>query len=259
MLSEANIVYQDRRLVAIDKPAGWLVHRTAIARQETRFVVQWLRDRLGRRVHPVHRLDRATSGLLLFALDEAAARHLGAQFEAGAVRKTYLAIVRGWPPAEGRIDHPLKPPADVYSREATLVRPAVTDYRRLATVELPQAVDRYASARYALLALLPLTGRQHQLRRHLKHIAHPVIGDVRYGKGSHNRFFASHFDCRRLLLASVALAFRHPDGDAPTRLCTPPGDAFAAVLERLGWLAAATDAMQTAAIGDNPLPANDGG
>ncbi|CAG0985121.1 partial tRNA pseudouridine synthase C, partial [Rhodocyclaceae bacterium] len=110
-------------------------------------------------------------------------------------------------------------------------------YRRLAAVELPVAVDRYPTSRYALVALHPETGRQHQLRRHLKHIAHPIIGDATHGKGRHNRYFQQRFGCARLLLACTKMALRHPDGRMLT-IGTPPGDGFAKVIGELGWLAA---------------------
>lgn len=239
-----TILYRDEHLVAIDKPAGLLVHRSDIDRHETRFAVQLLRDQIGRRVQPVHRLDKGTSGVLLFAFEPETTRHLGAQFETNEVQKTYLAVVRGWPPEAGRIHHPLSRQYDDYGR--TLIdaeaQPARTDYRRLATVELPQAVDRYPTSRYALVALEPLTGRRHQLRRHLKHIAHPIVGDATHGKGRHNRFFQQQFGCHRLLLACVELRFRHPLSGEDMSIRAPIGDQFAAVLDQLGWAAAATPA-----------------
>ncbi|MBI4984316.1 MAG: pseudouridylate synthase [Rhodocyclales bacterium] len=232
-----NILYRDDHLIAIDKPAGLLVHRSDIDRHETRFAVQLLRDQIGRRVQPVHRLDKGTSGLLLFAFDSETASRLGAQFECDEVQKTYLAVVRGWPPEAGVIDHALSRRHDDYGRPLTnaAAQPALTRYRRLATVELPVAVDRYPSARYALVELQPLTGRRHQLRRHMKHIGHPVIGDATHGKGVHNRYFQRQFDCARLLLACVEMRFRHPASGAALALRAPVGDAFADVLARLGW------------------------
>jgi len=232
-----NILYRDDHLIAIDKPAGLLVHRSDIDRHETRFAVQLLRDQIGRRVQPVHRLDKGTSGLLLFAFDSETASRLGAQFERDEVQKTYLAVVRGWPPEAGVIDHALSRRHDDYGRTLTnaAAQPALTRYRRLATVELPVAVARYPSARYALVELQPLTGRRHQLRRHMKHISHPIIGDATHGKGVHNRYFQRQFDCARLLLACVEMRFRHPASGAALALRAPVGDAFAAVLARLGW------------------------
>ena len=232
-----TVLYRDEHLIAIDKPAGLLVHRSDIDRHETRFAVQLLRDQVGRRVQPVHRLDRGTSGVLLFAFEAATAAELGRQFESAAVRKDYRAVVRGWPAPAGIIDHPLTRRHDDYGRPlpASLPQAALTHYRRLAEIELPYAVEGHPSARYALLALAPQSGRRHQLRRHLKHIAHPIVGDATYGRGRHNRFFQQQFACNRLLLACVALSFRHPLDGREITVQAPLGDEFAALLARFGW------------------------
>jgi len=233
-----DILYRDDHLIAIDKPPGLLVHRSDLDRHETRFAVQLLRDQIGRRVQPVHRLDRGTSGVLLFAFDPEVTRELSRQFEANEVEKTYLAVVRGWPPEEGLNDHALSRRFDEYGRSLPDAPPqaAQTRFRRLATIELPVAVDRYPTSRYALLELEPVTGRRHQLRRHLKHIAHPIIGDATYGKGRHNRFFAEHFGCRRLLLACTSLAFYHPVSGEHVHAKAPVSGEFAATLARFGGL-----------------------
>lgn len=231
-----TILQRDERLVVIDKPSGWLVHRSNLDRHETRILVQALRDQIGRHVFPVHRLDKGTSGALLFALDPEAAQDLAGQFERQEVRKTYLAVVRGWPPESGSIDHPLARARDAYSDSASAApQPALTDYRRLASAELPVAVDKYPTARYALVELEPHTGRRHQLRRHMKHIAHPVIGDATHGKGRHNRFFQARFGCDRLLLACTDLRFRHPDAGRVMHVNAPVGDQFAALIREFGW------------------------
>ena len=233
------IIYQDERVVAIHKPSGLLVHRSELDRHETRFAVQLLRDQLGRHVYPAHRLDRGTSGVLVFALDKDTARALGGQFERQEVVKTYLAVVRGHPPEAGRIDHALSRRRDdaewVGERSTDEAQPAVTDFRRLATCELPHQVDRYPTSRYALVELTPHTGRRHQLRRHLKHIAHPIIGDATFGKGRHNRLFQQLFGCHRMLLACVRMQLRHPVDGRILDLCAPPDGEFAAVLAALGW------------------------
>jgi tRNA pseudouridine65 synthase len=236
-----TILHRDEHLIAIDKPAGLLVHRSDIDRHETRFAVQLLRDQIGRRVQPVHRLDKGTSGVLLFAFETEMTRRLGEQFERNEVDKTYLAVVRGWPPESGTISHPLSREHDDYGRalKKAEAQPARTDYRRLATIELPHAVDRYPTSRYALVALSPLTGRRHQLRRHMKHIAHPIVGDATHGKGRHNRFFQQQFDCHRLLLACVELRFRHPLTGEELTIRAPLGDQFADVVSRFGWSSAA--------------------
>lgn len=235
-----TIVHRDECLIAIDKPAGLLVHRTDLDRGETRFAVQLLRDQIGCHVHPVHRLDRGTSGVLLFALDRDVGRALSAQFEGQQVAKRYVAIVRGHPPEAGSIDHPLVRQRDDYEsrpgeRPAGDPQAAVTYYRRLAVAELPHCVDRYPTSRYALLELRPRTGRRHQIRRHLKHIAHPVVGDATYGKGRHNRLFAELFDCRRLLLACRQMELVHPVSGNPLLLTAPLAADFARVALALGW------------------------
>ena len=179
------------------------------------------------------------AGVLLFGLSSEIAGRLGKQFEAGTVDKRYWAVVRGHPPAIGTIDHALSRQRDAYEftgeRSSTEAQPAITHYRKLAEIELPVAVDRYPCSRYALLELEPVTGRRHQLRRHLKHIAHPIIGDATYGKGRHNRYFAEHLACHRLLLACAELRFDHPLSGERLQIKTPVSGEFAATLARFGW------------------------
>jgi len=238
------ILYRDEQLIAIHKPAGLLVHRTVLDRHETRFAVQLLRDQIGQHVHPVHRLDRGTSGVLLFALDRETAKNVGAQFERQQVDKTYLAVVRGHPPEAGCIDHVLTRQYDDYEFRspdaAGEAQAALTLYRRLAATELPYRVDRYPSSRYALLELKPQTGRRHQLRRHLKYLAHPIIGDATYGKGRHNRLFQQLFGCQRMLLACLDMRLRHPLSGLPLQLSAPLAEDFLAVVTSLGWNATGT-------------------
>jgi len=230
------ILCQDEALVAVDKPSGLLVHRSPIDRHETRFAVQLLRRQLGRRVYPVHRLDKGTSGAMVFALSPATATALAAQFAGREVRKVYRAIVRGWPAASGVIDHPLSAVRDAYAAvDGEGTRPCRTAYRTLATVELPVRVDRYPTSRYALVELEPETGRRHQLRRHLAHVAHPIIGDSTYGKGRHNRLFAERFGVRRLLLACVQLEFRHPVTGEAVVVTARPGSGFEELQRQLPW------------------------
>jgi tRNA pseudouridine65 synthase len=236
-----RIVYQDEHLVAIDKPAGLLVHRTGLDAHEREFALQLLRRQVKRRIYPVHRLDKGTSGVLLFALDREAATVLGGMLARQEVAKTYLAVVRGHPPETGEIDHPLRRRRDETEDGgrsgggSTEPREAKTRYRRLATVELPHRVDRYPTSRYALVELHPLTGRSHQLRRHLAHIAHPIIGDSTFGSGRHNRLFQSLLGCHRLLLACVEVRLAHPATGVPLSLTAPVSGEFAEVLRRLGW------------------------
>ncbi|GAB3242422.1 pseudouridine synthase family protein [Chitinimonas naiadis] len=234
------VLYRDEQLVAIHKPSGLLVHRSEIDRRETRFALQEVRDQLGQRVHAIHRLDKGTSGILLFGLDADSARAVSRQFEAGSVDKRYLAIVRGWPDSEGEIDHALSRQYDDYERAPDTIAPpqdALTRFKRLATIELPHSVDRYPSSRYALLELDPVTGRRHQLRRHLKHLSHPIIGDATYGKGRHNRLFTELYGSQRLLLACTRLAFDHPVSGTRVTVDAPLADEFQTLCETLGWAA----------------------
>ena len=231
-----EILSRDDLVVAVHKPPGLMVHRSDLDRRETRFAVQLLRAQLGRTVFPAHRLDRGTSGVLLFAFDARTAGLLGQAFESRAVEKRYLAVVRGWPEAEGTIDRPLRQLEDGKDvGDANAPRQdARTDYRRLACAEVPIRSQHHDTTRVALVELNPHTGRQHQVRRHLKHISHPVIGDATYGKGPLNRAFAGLFGTSRLLLACVALSLAHPADGRPLRLHAPLEPGFAAVCARLG-------------------------
>jgi tRNA pseudouridine65 synthase len=231
------ILYRDDSLIAIHKPAGLLVHRSALDRHETRFALQMLRDQIGQPVYPVHRLDKGTSGVLLFALQREVGRLLSAQFERGEVGKRYVAVVRGYPPESGEIDHPLARMADEHAGVIAIAAPqaALTRYRRLATVELPYRVDRYPSSRYALVELQPLSGRWHQLRRHMKHISHPIIGDATHGKGRHNRLFQTLFGHPRLLLAATGMRLVHPLSGEALHLQAGLAEDFSEVIGRLGW------------------------
>jgi len=231
----------------VNKPAGLLVHRSPIDRHETRFALQLLRDQLGHRVYPVHRLDKPTSGILLFGQTPEAAAALADQFARRMAGKTYIAIVRGWCPEQGAIDHPLTEDRDAAMGSGNPMLPrtqdAVTLFQRLATANLPVAVDRYPSTRYSLVLLHPITGRRHQLRRHLKHISHPIVGDANHGKGVHNRFFQRHFNCHRLLLACIRLNLQHPTLGSALQLRARPGREFEAVAAALGWQSALEAAL----------------
>ncbi len=207
-----RVLLQDDQLVAIDKPAGLLVHRTSLDAHEDLNALELLQAQLGERLWPLHRLDKATSGVLLFARSAEAAREFGLSFQEGRVVKRYLALVRGWPAEAGTIEHPLardheKPSAGQPHLEA------VTQYRRLACFDWPFSVDpRHPTSRYALVEVQPLTGRQHQIRRHFKHIAHPLVGDSTHGKGPHNRAVAQWTGTPRLWLHAAYLALPSASG-----------------------------------------------
>jgi tRNA pseudouridine65 synthase len=221
------VLHLDEHLVAIDKPPGLLVHRTQLAAGEDEAALQRLRDQLGRPVWPVHRLDRGTSGVLLFALSPEVASLLGAMFEQGRMDKRYLALVRGWPREDaGLIDHPLARDPERPSAGQPLLE-AQTRWRVLARLEWPLASDpRFATTRVALLEAEPLQGRRHQIRRHLKHLAHPILGDATHGKGPLNRAVAAHLGLQRLWLHAQTLRLRHPLLGSELTLQAPPDAAW---------------------------------
>lgn len=229
-------IYRDDALLAVHKPAGLLVHRSPIDRHETEFALQYARElNGGEHVYPIHRLDRPTSGLLLFARHPEIARLLGKALMADEIQKTYVALVRGWINDSGHIDHPLREHA-TDRREKDQEQPlrtALTRYRRLACTEIPVAIERYPCSRYSLVALYPETGRKHQLRRHMQHISHPIIGDTNYGRTRHNHYFMERFGYSRLMLAATGLAFTHPVEGIPLQLNATPEDSFMTVVASL--------------------------
>jgi len=243
MNDQLNIIYRDEFLVAINKPSGLLVHRSAIDRHETRFAMQMLRNQIGQHVFPVHRLDKPTSGVLVFALSAEIAALMGNIFAEHRLQKTYVAIVRGVAPEYQLLDHPLIEELDKYTDPLYHTKharnqepkPAVTEFYRLAEVVLPYSVDKYPESRYSLVKCVPQTGRKHQLRRHLKHLSHPIIGDAKHGKGNHNRFFQQTFNAHRLLLAATELSFTHPVTQSELTLIAPLDETMAQLVDRFGW------------------------
>lgn len=233
------VLHLDDHLVAIDKPAGMMVHRSAIAAPQERYVLQTLRDQLGRHVYPVHRLDRGTSGVLVMALDRASAHTLTDTFTQHRTTKVYLGFARGWPAEQGEVDHPLSRIDEDLPRVdrgvSATPQSAVTDWLRLGRLEVPSELGPHPTSRYALLQLTPRTGRQHQIRRHLKHISHPLIGDATYGKGPHNRWWATRLGVTRLWLHAHQLELPHPVTGAPLRLQARPGPEWQRLLAWPGW------------------------
>ncbi len=218
-----DILYLDDYLAVVNKPAGWLVHRTPLDKGESRFVLQALRDQIGQLVWPVHRLDKGTSGVLVFALSAEVARAMGQAFESGeGLHKQYRAIVRGWPDDEQFIDHPLKRMPDDMRSQREEIQSAQTRLRTLRRGELPIPQGTFPTLRWAEVELQPLTGRRHQLRRHAKHIAHPIIGDATHGKGPLNRAVAAHLDANRLWLHALKLHLLHPVHAQPLEISAPP-------------------------------------
>ncbi|WP_299821958.1 pseudouridine synthase [uncultured Pontibacter sp.] len=202
-----DIIYEDNYYVAINKPNGLLVHRTRIAEEKKEFALQMLRDQLGYRLYPVHRLDRGTSGALLFAKTPEAAAPMFKAFEEKQVSKTYFAIVRGYTPEADTIDNPIKPDKDHKNKAP---QDAVTHYSRLATIELQIPVGRYQTSRYSLVSISPETGRMHQIRKHFAHIRHYIVGDKRHGDWRHNKMYLEELESPYLLLHAADLNFVHP-------------------------------------------------
>lgn len=209
-----EIVYQDEYFVAVNKPAGMLVHRSWLDKHETQFVMQTLRDQIDQHVFPLHRLDRPTSGVLIFALSSQTASQAMPMFANHEMKKTYHAIVRGWIEEGARLDYPLKVEldkiADKFASKEKEAQEAVTDYQPLAHVEVPLSTGRFPTTRYCLMELSPHTGRKHQLRRHMAHLRHPIVGDTTHGDGKHNKLFRDVYDSHRLLLHATSLEFVHP-------------------------------------------------
>lgn len=227
--ADLRVLYRDPHLIAIDKPSGLLCHRSEIARDVHVYALQLVRKLVGRRVYGPHRLDRGTSGVLLFGLDREIARALADAFAGHEVDKTYHAIVRGHPPAEGTIDHAIA------TSETGEPKEAVTDYTVLARGALPVPVGNYPETWAALVRLHPRTGRRHQLRRHLVHIRHPIIGDTTYGDGKNNRVFRAELGIDRLMLYASRLALTHPVTGERIEIHAPPEPQLTAACARFGW------------------------
>jgi len=214
------VLYRDDWLAVVDKPAGLMVHDSALARGETDFAADRLREQFDKPIFLIHRLDRATSGCLLLAFDRDTASTLGKAVMAGGIEKDYHAVCRGWPAEQQfTVDHPLdggpgKP----------LKKPAQTAFEILATCELEMPSAGFETSRYALLRASPITGRFRQIRRHLKHLSHHLIGDTSHGDGRHNRQFRM-IGIHRMLLHAQRLGFAHPQSGAAMHVEAPVTDA----------------------------------
>jgi tRNA pseudouridine65 synthase len=227
-----TVLHLDRELVAVDKPPGLLVHPSALDAHASVTALGLLQAALGEPLWPLHRLDKATSGVLLFARGADAARRWRGEFEAGRVRKRYLALVRGWPADTGEIDRPLaRDPERPSTGQPHLA--AATRWRVRARFEWPFPTGpHHPSSRYALVEVEPVTGRRHQIRRHFKQLAHPLVGDTTHGKGEHNRAVAAWLGTRRLWLHAVQVGI----GEGPGRVAidAPPGPEWAPLLGATG-------------------------
>jgi len=219
-----QVLLADDTLAVVAKPAGLMVHDSALARGEHDFAADRLREQFARPIFLVHRLDRATSGCLLLAFDRDTASLLGKALMAGAVDKQYLAVCRGWPEADFVVDHPLDGGPGKPQK-----KPAVTRFTRVATTELALPSPGFATSRYALLQVAPETGRFRQIRRHLKHVSHHLIGDSSHGDGRHNRTFRA-LGIHRMLLHAQRLAFVHPHSGERIAAVAPVDAEFEAAL-----------------------------
>lgn len=234
------ILYHDEHLIAVHKPEGLLVHKSNIDKSENRFLLQMLRDQVGEYLYPIHRLDKPSSGLILFGLSASVTAHVQKQMEDNTATKEYLLICRGYAPDSGIIDHPLKPIDDFKSKTNPIkntkpLQEAVTEFTRLDTIELDVEVDKYPCSRYSLVQAKILTGRKHQIRRHMKHISHPIIGCPKYGKSTHNRYFANTLHVPRLLLHGYKMTLEHPVTGQPLAITAMPAGSFKSVMDRFSW------------------------
>lgn len=208
MEEKLEIIFENENFLAINKPPGMLVHRTNLAYEEHVLIAERiLRQQLGYKVFPLHRIDRPTSGIVLFAKSSEAASALQPQFTTDKVKKHYLCIVRGhMDAAHGILDFPLSKKLEGELREAR------TEFWTLAETEIPfSSSDRYATSRYSLLKVYPQTGRMHQIRRHMAKARHYVIGDTTHGDNKQNNFFRAHFGSTHMYLHAWKLAFEEPN------------------------------------------------
>lgn len=214
-----EIIYQDDYLVAINKPHGLLVHQSPIARDASEFAIQLLRDQIDKKVYPVHRIDRKTSGILLFALDKEVNKNLTEQLTLKTVEKKYWAIVRGYTPDEQLIDYAL------YKDNGTL-QEAQTRIKTLAKVEIDIPSGKHSTSRYSFVEASPLTGRMHQIRKHMAHILHPIIGDRPHGCNKQNKIWLEKFKINTMLLHAQKLVFTHPISNEKVVLTARPQEEF---------------------------------
>lgn len=214
-----QIVYQDENLIAVNKPTGWLVHRSWLDTKEVKILMLQVRNQIGQHVFPVHRLDKPTSGLLLMGLNSEIAHNLSKQFENQTIEKCYHALVRGFITEAGTVNYPLKviqdKIADKFSAKEQEAQTALTHYTPLKYYEVPVATSQHSTTRYTLVELMPKTGRKHQLRRHMSHLRHPIIGDSAHGDLKQNRAFAEFVSLKRLMLHASSLNFHHPITNQP--------------------------------------------
>lgn len=233
------ILYSDEHIVVVDKPAGIPVHRSRLVNDGDVYLIDQVRALVDGPLHLIHRLDRATSGVLLIGRNAEVAGTLGRQFMQRDVEKTYFAVCRGWPEEIGEIDYPLPG-----VRENSDRKPALTRWKRLATIEVPIPINRYPQQRYALIEVSPETGRYRQIRRHFAHLRHPLIGDTSHGRTEHNRLFKQYYSVHRLLLHAWRLRFDHPVETRRMSIEAPLDAEFAGLLQRFNWTMPSTEVSE---------------
>ena len=238
-----GVLYRDDTLLIVNKPAGLVVHRGWATDRIT--ALDLARKLAGQWVYPVHRLDRGTSGVLVFGLSPDVARSVEESFAAELVSKRYFALVRGMAPDNVHVDHPLAKDKDKPKV------PASTDVARLEHYEVEND-ETGVRRRYSWVEAQPLTGRPHQIRRHLKHINHPILGDVRYGKSEHNRLFRRLFGLERMVLHAASVAFPHPSSGERIEVQAPLPAELSTLLEALRQLP--TTELPTTELPTTELP-----
>lgn len=223
-----DILYRDEYLIAINKPHGLLVHRSSIAADADEFAIQLLRDQIGLKVNPAHRIDRKTGGVLLFALDKTTEIAMQQQFMENQVQKTYMAIVRGYTPDAEEINYPLR-------KENGTLQDALTNYTTLQRAEIDVPFGSHATLRYSLIQVKPETGRMHQIRKHLSHVFHPIIGDRTHGCNKQNKLFKERWEMTTMLLHAASLSFIHPVTKKQINIEAPLQLEFKRVIHLMGW------------------------
>jgi tRNA pseudouridine65 synthase len=223
-----EIIYRDEHLIAINKPHGLLVHRSSIAADASEFALQMLRDQVGQKVNPAHRIDRKTGGILLFAFNKPAEIAMQQQFMENQVHKKYLAIVRGHTPDTEDIDYALR-------KENGTLQDAFTRYTTLNRAELDVPLGAHPTSRYSLVEAVPTTGRMHQLRKHFSHIFHPIIGDRTHGCNKQNKLFKEKWEMETMLLHASYLNFTHPVTGENITIQAALQPEFVRAMQLMGW------------------------
>jgi len=221
---ELEIIYETDDLIAINKPHGLLVHRSRIANDVKEFALQMVRDHVGHFVHPVHRLDRKTSGALLFAKSKEVNSQVQILFQNRRVEKTYYALVRGYTPSQQTIDYPLT--------ENDKTQDAITQFKTLEYFELELPFGKFETSRYSLIEVKPSTGRFHQIRKHMKHIFHPILGDRPHGCNKQNKLWLEKFGLSEMMLHASTLKFKYPN-DESILISAPKSKSFQEIETRL--------------------------